>query len=77
MMANTSMPFEYKTPKPRTLGILIFLFVVFIVLWGAFVIIPAGHRGVCLTLVQYKGIEKWNGIVPQISGGAVPFSSPP
>src|SRR5512140_1817653 len=24
-------------------------------------------------LVQYKGIEKWNGILPQVSGGAVPF----
>jgi hypothetical protein len=23
--------------------------------------------------VQYKGIEKWNGILPQVSGGAVPF----
>lgn len=24
-------------------------------------------------LVQYKGIEKWNGILPQVSGGAVPI----
>ncbi len=24
-------------------------------------------------LVQYKGIEKWNGALPQVSGGAVPF----
>jgi regulator of protease activity HflC (stomatin/prohibitin superfamily) len=24
-------------------------------------------------LVQYKGIEKWNGTLPQVSGGAVPF----
>jgi regulator of protease activity HflC (stomatin/prohibitin superfamily) len=24
-------------------------------------------------LVQYKGLEKWNGILPQVSGGAVPF----
>jgi hypothetical protein len=23
--------------------------------------------------VQYKGIEKWNWILPQVSGGAVPF----
>jgi hypothetical protein len=23
--------------------------------------------------VQYKGVEKWNGILPQVSGGAVPF----
>ena len=24
-------------------------------------------------LVQYKGLEKWNGTLPQVSGGAVPF----
>jgi len=24
-------------------------------------------------LVQYKSIEKWNGILPQVSGGVVPF----
>jgi prohibitin 1 len=24
-------------------------------------------------LVQYKGIERWNGILPQVSGGAVPL----
>jgi len=23
--------------------------------------------------VQYKGIEKWNGILPQVSGGALPL----
>jgi hypothetical protein len=23
--------------------------------------------------VQYKGIEKWNGILPQVSGGAIPL----
>jgi hypothetical protein len=30
-------------------------------------------RSISPILVQYKGIEKWNGIVPQVSGGAVPF----
>ena len=30
-------------------------------------------RSITPILVQYKGIEKWNGILPQISGGAVPF----
>ena len=24
-------------------------------------------------LVQYKGVEKWNGVLPQVSGGVVPF----
>jgi hypothetical protein len=24
-------------------------------------------------MVQYKSIEKWNGILPQVSGGTLPF----
>ncbi|MGZ3569392.1 MAG: prohibitin family protein [Thermodesulfobacteriota bacterium] len=39
---------ELRLPKPRTAGILILLIIVLIVLWGTFVIIPAGHRGVAL-----------------------------
>lgn len=30
-------------------------------------------RSITPILVQYKGIEKWNGVLPQVSGGAVPF----
>jgi regulator of protease activity HflC (stomatin/prohibitin superfamily) len=30
-------------------------------------------RSISPILVQYKGIEKWNGILPQVSGGAVPL----
>jgi len=30
-------------------------------------------RSLTPILVQYKGIEKWNGSLPQVSGGAVPF----
>lgn len=30
-------------------------------------------RSISPILVQYKSIEKWNGILPQFSGGAVPF----
>jgi regulator of protease activity HflC (stomatin/prohibitin superfamily) len=30
-------------------------------------------RSITPILVQYKGIEKWNGLLPQVSGGAVPF----
>ena len=30
-------------------------------------------RSISPILVQYKGIEKWNGILPQVAGGAVPF----
>ena len=30
-------------------------------------------RSISPILVQYKGIEKWNGILPQVSGGALPL----
>jgi hypothetical protein len=30
-------------------------------------------RSISPLLVQYKGIEKWNGVLPQVSGGAYPF----
>jgi len=30
-------------------------------------------RSISPILVQYKALEKWNGILPQVSGGAVPF----
>jgi hypothetical protein len=30
-------------------------------------------RSISPILVQYKSIEKWNGILPQVSGAAVPF----
>jgi regulator of protease activity HflC (stomatin/prohibitin superfamily) len=30
-------------------------------------------RSLSQILVQYKGIEKWDGVLPQVSGGAVPF----
>jgi regulator of protease activity HflC (stomatin/prohibitin superfamily) len=30
-------------------------------------------RSITPILVNYKGIEKWNGILPQVSGGAVPL----
>jgi regulator of protease activity HflC (stomatin/prohibitin superfamily) len=29
-------------------------------------------RSITPILVQYKGLEKWNGILPQVSGGVVP-----
>jgi hypothetical protein len=30
-------------------------------------------RSISPILVQCKGIERWNGILPQVSGGAVPL----
>jgi regulator of protease activity HflC (stomatin/prohibitin superfamily) len=67
-MAEGSMgSFEYKIPRPRTIGILILLFVVLIVLWGTFVIIPAGHRGVCLW---------WGSVEKRIMGEGLNFIVP-
>jgi regulator of protease activity HflC (stomatin/prohibitin superfamily) len=39
---------DFKLPGPRTVGLLILLIIILIVLWGTFVIVPAGHRGVVL-----------------------------
>ncbi len=40
--------FEFRGPKPRTIGAIVILLIIFIILWGTFVIVPAGHRGVVL-----------------------------
>jgi regulator of protease activity HflC (stomatin/prohibitin superfamily) len=67
MAEGPMMPFEYKTPKPQTIGIAILLFVVLIVLWGTFVIVPAGHRGVCLW---------WGSVEKRIMGEGMNFKVP-
>jgi len=61
------MPFGYKIPKPRTVGIIILLFLIIIVLWGTFVIVPAGHRGVCLW---------WGSVEKRIMGEGLNFIVP-
>ena len=67
-MAEWSMgSFDSKTLKPRTLGILIFFFIAIIVLWGTFVIVPAGHRGVCLW---------WGSVENRIMGEGLNFKVP-
>ena len=67
MAERPMVPFEYKTPKPRTIGILILLFIILIVLWGTFVIVPAGHRGVCLW---------WGSVEKRIMGEGLNFIVP-
>ncbi len=67
MAERPVVPFEYKTPKPQTIGILILALVVLIVLWGTFVIIPAGHRGVCLW---------WGSVEKRIMGEGLNFIVP-
>ena len=66
-MAERPNPFDYKTPTPQTIGLLILALVVLIVLWGTFVIIPAGHRGVCLW---------WGSVEKRIMGEGLNFKMP-
>ncbi len=58
---------ELKPPKPRTIGILALLVIIIIVLWGTFVIIPAGHRGVALW---------WGSVENRIMGEGLNFKVP-
>ena len=67
-MADMSMErFEYKVPSTKTVGILTLLFIIFIVLWGTFVIVPAGHRGVVLW---------WGSVENRIMGEGLNFKAP-
>ena len=44
MPERTLEAFESRGPKPKTIGTAIVIFILFIILWGTFVIVPAGHR---------------------------------
>jgi regulator of protease activity HflC (stomatin/prohibitin superfamily) len=59
--------FEFRGPRPRTIGVAVLLFIVFIILWGAFVIVPAGHRGVVLW---------WGSVEKRIMGEGLNFKVP-
>jgi len=58
---------EFKPPKLRTIGIIALLIIIIIVLWGTFVIIPAGHRGVALW---------WGSVENRILGEGLNFKVP-
>jgi len=58
---------EFKWPKPRSVAILILLIFIFIVGWGTFVIVPAGHRGVALW---------WGSVEKRIMGEGLNFKVP-
>ena len=58
---------EIKKPSARNVGIILILLVLFIVLWGTFVIIPAGHRGVVLW---------WGSVEKRIMGEGLNFKVP-
>jgi len=56
-----------EAPNLRTVGIVVLLLVVLIALWGTFVIVPAGHRGVCLW---------WGSVEKRIMGEGLNFKVP-
>ncbi len=59
--------FDFKGPKPRTIGVLVILFIVFIFIWSCFVIVPAGHRGVILW---------WGRVESRVLGEGLNFKVP-
>jgi regulator of protease activity HflC (stomatin/prohibitin superfamily) len=59
--------FDFKGPKPQTILILIILLALFIVAWGSFAIVPAGHRGVVLW---------WGSVETRIMGEGLTFKVP-
>jgi len=67
MEERSKIHIDYKAPKLRTIGIFILLLIVIVVLWGTFVIIPAGHRGVCLW---------WGSVEKRIMGEGLNFIVP-
>src|SRR5512136_2094333 len=67
-MAEGSLgSFEHKIPRPRTVGFLSLLFILFLAAWGSFVIVPAGHRGVVLL---------WGSVEKRIMGEGLNLKAP-
>ncbi|MGD0919898.1 MAG: prohibitin family protein, partial [Thermodesulfobacteriota bacterium] len=58
---------EFKLPRPRAVGIFILLIIILIIVWGTFVIVPAGHRGVALW---------WGSVENRIMGEGLNFKVP-
>lgn len=67
MSERTLEAFEFKGPKPRTIGIFIILLIIFIFLWSSFALVPAGHRGVVLW---------WGSVEKRIMGEGLNFKVP-
>ncbi len=59
--------FDFKGPKPQTILILIVLLFLFIISWGSFALVPAGHRGVVLW---------WGSVEKRIMGEGLNFKVP-
>ncbi len=67
MAERTIQEFELKGPKPRTLGLLVVLFLILILIWSSFVIVPAGHRGIVLW---------WGSVEKRVMGEGLNFKVP-
>ncbi len=67
MPERTLDQFELKGPKPKTIGLIIILLIIFLVIWGTFVIVPAGHRGVVLW---------WGSVEKRVMGEGLNFKVP-
>jgi len=48
MLEKSLGSLEFRGSQPRTIGIIVVLLLLCIILWGTFVIVPAGSRGVVL-----------------------------
>jgi len=59
--------FDFRGPKPQAILILIVLLILFIISWGSFAIVPAGHRGVVLW---------WGSVEKRIMGEGLNFKVP-
>ncbi len=67
MVERTIDVFEWRGPRRKTIGMVILLFILFILMWGSFVIIPAGHRGVVLW---------WGSVEKRVMGEGLNFKVP-
>jgi len=67
MPERSTDTFDFQGVKPRNVGILIILILIFIILWGMFVVVPAGHRGVVLW---------WGSVENRIMGEGLNFKVP-
>ena len=67
MQEKSLESYGFRGPKPRNLGIIVILLILFIILWSTFVIVPAGSRGVVLW---------WGKVEDRIMGEGLNFKVP-
>src|SRR5512136_1695542 len=67
MQEKSLESYGLRGPKPRNLGIIIALIILFIIFWSTFVIVPAGSRGVVLW---------WGSVEKRIMGEGLNFKVP-